>query len=194
MSLVSSMRAGLGKLVFSTLNNTYNWMLAGDDRDYTAYWSLLIDKAARKTTLSKSLEVLTDVPQVNREINVQVLSATQPDSVSVSGIKPAFAQSAWTPFLWSGKFWSSKQGWQTVANIKGSADDVYIFGENDWAGIKNSRKIFVTNSYANKNLLNYTHEQQKADKISRQLPKIWFYLLFLVAVAFLWAEAKFSAI
>ncbi len=45
-ALVSATMAGLGKLVFSTLNNTYNWMLAGDDRDYTAYGSILMDKAA----------------------------------------------------------------------------------------------------------------------------------------------------
>jgi hypothetical protein len=191
-ALVSAAMAGSGKVAFCTLNNTYNWMLAGDDRDYTAYWSLLIGKAARKVPVSKSINILTDIPVVNGETNVEVLSASIPDSVSFSGIKPAFTQGAGVPFLWSGKLWGSKSGWQTASGLNDIASDIYVFAEKDWQSIKNSRKIFVTNAYAKENLLNYTHKQQKEDQISRQLPKIWFYLLLLTACTFLWAEAKFS--
>jgi hypothetical protein len=191
-ALVSSAIAGSGKLVFSTLNNTYNWMLAGDDKDYTAYWSLLLNKASRKAVVSKSFSVLTDIPGVNQETNVEVLSASTPDSVSLSGVKPAFAQTADVPFLWFGKIWSDKAGWQTVANMNDNTGDFYVFGANDWKNLKNLRKIFVTKAYAKENLLNYTEEQQKVYKISRQIPKFWFYLLLLIACSFLWAEAKFS--
>lgn len=186
-ALVSAAIAGSGKVIFSTLNNTYNWMLAGDEQDYTAYWSLLIGKAARQVTLSRSVTVLGGMPGVNQQTNVEVLSASQPDSLTIGGVKPAFAQSAAIPFLWSGSAWISKTGWQTVSN----AGDIYVFGDRDWQTVKNSRKIFVTKSYAKENLLNYTHVGQKVQQISRQIPKIWFYLLFLIAGTFLWAEAKF---
>jgi len=186
-ALVSAVIAGSGKIVFSTINNSYNWMLAGDEQDYTAYWSLLIGKAARQVSVSRSVTVLNGMPGVNQQINVEVLSASQPDSVTIEGIKPAFAQSAAVPFLWSGSIWSNKMGWQTVGN----ASDIYVFEDHDWQTVKNSRKIFVTNSYAKENLLNYTHVGQKIHQISRLIPKIWFYLLFLIACTFLWAEAKF---
>jgi hypothetical protein len=191
-ALVSATIAGSGKVIFSTLNNSYTWMLAGDEQDYTAYWSLLIGKAARPAAVSRSVTVLGGMPAVNRQTDIEVLNASQPDSVTIAGVKPAFAQSAPVPFLWSGIVWSNKSGWQTVGNTRGSTGDIYVFGDNDWQTIKNSRKIFVTNTYAKENLLNYTHEEQKADQISRQIPKIWFYLLFVLACVFLWAEAKFS--
>jgi hypothetical protein len=190
-AMVSSAIAGSGKQVFSTLNNTYNWMLAGDDRDYTAYWSLLINKAARKSAVSKSFNVLTDIPGVNDETKVEVLSGSVPDSVSLSGVKPAFAQSADVPFLWFAKVWSDKAGWQTVANMNGNTGGFYVFDANDWKTLKNLRKIFVTKAYAKENLLNYTGEQQKVYKINRYILKFWFCLLFLTACTFLWAEAKF---
>jgi hypothetical protein len=186
-ALVSAAIAGSGKIIFSTLNNTYTWMLAGDEQDYTAYWSLLVSKAARRVEVSKSITVLGGMPGINRQTNIEILSATQPDSLTIAGVKPAFGQNAAIPFLWLGSIWVSKTGWQTVGN----ASDIYVFGDHDWQTIKNSRKIFVTNSYAKENLLNYTHVGQKVHQISRQLPKIWFYLLFLIAGTFLWAEAKF---
>ena len=190
-ALISAAIAGSGKVVFSTLNNTYNWMLAGDELDYTAYWSLVIGKATRQVTVSRSITVLSGLPGINRQTHVEVLSASQPDSLSIGGVKPAFAQSASMPFLWSGIVWSNKTGWQVVGNTPGKASDIYVFGDNDWQTVKNSRKIFVTNRYAKEYLLNYTHVGQKVHQISRQIPKIWFYLLFLIAGTFLWAEAKF---
>ncbi|OCX52108.1 hypothetical protein BEL04_11465 [Mucilaginibacter sp. PPCGB 2223] len=191
-SLISAGMAGAGKVIFSTLNNTYNWMLAGDEQDYTAYWSLLIGKVARQVSVSRSLIVLNELAGFNQQINVEVLSASQPDSVTIAGVKPAFAQSDAVPFLWSGGVWSSKTGWQNVGNTTGSAGDIYVFGDNDWQTVKNCRKIFVTNRYAKENLLNYTNAGQKVHQISRQIPKIWFYLLLLAACTYLWAEAKFS--
>ncbi len=185
--LVSAAIAGSGKVVFSTLNNTYNWMLAGYEQDYTAYWSLVIGKAARQVSVSRSITVLGGMPGVNLQANIEVLSASQPDSITFAGTKPAFVQNAAIPFLWSGNVWANKTCWQIVGN----AGDIYVFGDYDWQMVKNSRKIFVTNRYAKENLLNYTHVGQKVHQISRQLPKIWFYLLFLIAGTFLWAEAKF---
>ena len=192
-ALVSSTLSGAGKLVFSTLGNTYNWMLGGDENDYTAYWSLLINKAARKAAVQKSLSLITDIPQTNHETTLQVLSATVPDSVKLNDLQPAFAQNAEIPFLWQAKFWLGRSGWQKVANGNTKMGDVYVYGENDWKNIKNLHKIFVTNSYANKNLLNYTLAQQKEQSIDKPIPKIWFFLLFLTACSFLWAEAKFWA-
>ncbi|WP_295651249.1 hypothetical protein [uncultured Mucilaginibacter sp.] len=193
-ALVSSTLSGAGKLVFSALGNTYNWMLGGDENDYTAYWSLLINKAARKAAVQKSLSLITDIPQTNHETTLQVLSASAPDSVKLNDLQPAFAQNAEIPFLWQAKFWPGRSGWQKVANGDAKMNDVYVYGENDWKNIKNLHKIFVTNSYANKNLLNYTHVQQKEQAITQPVPKIWFFLLFLTACSFLWAEAKFWAV
>jgi len=193
-ALVSSALSGAGKLVFSTLGNTYNWMLGGDENDYTAYWSLLISKAARKAATQKSLMLASDISQANHETTVQVLSSMPPDSIKLNDVQPAFAQNADIPFLWQAKFWPGKSGWQKVANGDAKMNDVYVYGENDWKNIKNLHKIFVTNSYANKNLLNYTLAQQKEQSIDKPVPKIWFYLLFLTACSFLWAEAKFWAV
>jgi hypothetical protein len=57
-----------GKLVFTTIGNTYSWMLAGNQTDYAALWSLLIDKAARKSPVTESWSVASGLPMVNKPV------------------------------------------------------------------------------------------------------------------------------
>ncbi|MBW4888289.1 hypothetical protein KXQ82_01115 [Mucilaginibacter sp. HMF5004] len=192
-ALVSTCLAGSGKVIFSTINNTYSWMLAGDENDYTAYWSLLISKAARKAAVPVSINLVDDFPQVNHETRMQVLSGSAPGQVSVAATNPAFVQSVAMPFLWSASIWPVKPGWQTVANIGDDGNDFYAFSEKDWKTIKNMRKIFVTNSYTKENLLNYTLRTSTERPIVKPISQIWFYLLLLAACSFLWAEAKFGS-
>jgi hypothetical protein len=192
-AMVSMGLAGAGKVLFSTINNTYSWMLAGSQNDYSAYWSLLISKAARKSAASKSFTVLDDLPQANHQAAIQILSGSAPDTVNVPGTRPAFIQSVNVPFIWQATIWPVKPGWQTMANAGNSDSGFYVFNEDDWKTVKNTRKIFVTNSYAKENLLNYTLRTSTERPIVNPIPKIWFYLLLLAACSFLWAEAKFGS-
>jgi hypothetical protein len=66
---------GAGKMISTTIGNTYSWMLAGNKTDYTALWSLLINKAARKSQAAENWSVSTSLPAINQAVQLTLESA-----------------------------------------------------------------------------------------------------------------------
>jgi hypothetical protein len=189
---VSSALAGAGKLAFSTVNNTFSWMLAGNGADYAAYWSLLVNSTAKKTAQSQLFSYTDELPVINGETRLQITSATMPDSVRIDNTALTFAQSKTVPFEWLSTYWPQRAGWHTVITKGKPLANFYVFNTPDWRNLKNLQKIFVTKAYAKENLLNWSNGRQKALVIEKKVPEIYFYLIFLMACAYLWAESKFS--
>jgi hypothetical protein len=183
---------GNGKIVYTNLNNTYNWMLAGDEADYSALWSLLISEASRKATESEKWSVSTAIPIENQKVKLQLQSGSVPTQIIADNITVPAVQNPLIPFEWDAEFWPVRNGWQQV-NQQGKPEKWwYVWPRNAWDNIKAMETRYETRLYAEKHPLNASVTKQIQAIVAVPVPKIYFYILFQFAAVFLWVEGKLS--
>lgn len=190
--LASSALSGRGKLVFTPLNNTFNWVLAGDKSDYTELWSLLINEAVRKKTATENWDVLTSVPSVLSPVKLKLQSAMPMHSTQTGQSALAFRQNAMLPFEHVVDYWPQNKGWQSIKQNGGSQNWWYAYGNDDWKSLQILKKQMDTRNYITKHTIVSNVTKQIHQKLRIAVPKIYFYVLLLLACTFLWVEAKFS--
>jgi hypothetical protein len=188
--LASSTIVGQGKLIFTTLGNTFSWVLAGDKLDYAELWSALINKAAKKNTDVVGDIVLSAIPLVNEPVSLQLLNDKQP-TLSVNGETMPLEQNMNLPFEWSVIARPGNAGWQSIS-VDNHIVNWYVHRKNEWESIQASVKMTVTKKYADKHIIGDNVTKQIQQKVWIAVPKIYFYILLLAACTFLWIENKLS--
>jgi hypothetical protein len=191
--LVASKLVGMGKVLNTTLAATYQWQLAGNQADYTRYWSLIFNKALRKEIAIQSFEIAQKWPSVNEKLRV---SATVSDDkaplVSVDSVRLSLRQNMELPFLWDGNFWPTKSGW-SVLSIDKNIGQFYTYAKEEWRAAKSFEKLTHTAQFEAKQ----SSKKFTADKISysstEEVSKWWFLLVFGLMISFLWYEQRFLA-
>ena len=188
--LVNTSLVGAGRLVFTTVNNTYNWMLNGDKDDYAAFWSLLIGKVARKVPVTENWSVGSSFPVADDPVQLKLETSSIPGNVVAENLVIASSQNPLIPFEWGNTFWPETAGWQSVKQNNGYLAWWYVYDKNDWISVKASEKIRATSQYAESFAANASVTKAIQKKIQIEVSKIYFYLLLLAACTFLWIEAK----
>lgn len=187
--LVSSKLYGSGKLVLSTLNNTFSWQLLGKQKAYRAFWSELLSKAAQKT--SKKENVFTEnYAGKNSMAKVYLETADRNAALKVNGERLPLEQNPAIPFLQEAVFWPNRSGWFPVLTQNNTTNWVYIFENTDWRTLKASKKIKQTQQYARQFQTKQQNSQDQQKEAVVFVPPFWFYLLFLLSCTFLWIETK----
>ncbi len=182
---------GAGRLVGTTLRNTYTWLLAGNKDAYEAIWSLLLQKAARPRPQSIQWQIGSALPRVNRPLPLYLETATPPPPVTINGAPLSLAQDITLPFRWQGTYWPTRAGWQAAVATPGDTSWWYAFETKDWPAITTRDWLPATTG----------KWEQDTDAMGLQagatpqattapLPKIYFVLAFALAAAFLWVEEK----
>ncbi|MVN90910.1 hypothetical protein [Mucilaginibacter aquatilis] len=184
--------AGSGNIIFTTLNHTYAWLLTGNKNDYAALWSLLISKAAKQSSPAYSWKVITPVPNIEQPVNFICSGATSEAAVSVNSEKLSPFQSSILPYQWKIHYNTLTKGWQQTNFGSKGEDWMYIYDAKHWNGIKNLIKINETKEYATKSIQKLSVTKQIQQKTQSEVPKVWFYIILLLACTFLWIERKFS--
>jgi hypothetical protein len=191
--LVTSKLVGMGKILFTTLAATYQWQLAGNQADYTRFWSLIFNKALRKETAKQSFEIAQTWPTVNEKLSLNVaVSDEKVPSVAIDSVRLSLRQNMELPFIWDANFWPTRPGWSTLS-IDKNITQLYTYRESEWETAKNFEKLRHTANFAAKQ----TKKEFATDKISysstEQVNKWWFLFTFGVAITFLWYEQRFLA-
>ncbi|WP_295767507.1 hypothetical protein [uncultured Mucilaginibacter sp.] len=190
--LAATTIAGGGKIVFTTLNHTYAWLLNGNLNDYAALWSLLINKAAKQSSTIQSYKVDTPVPNIGQPVELIYNGTTSGEETSVNNDRISPLQSEILPYRWKLNYNPSTTGWQrTNFNTKGE-DWLYIYDTKHWKSIKNLIKANETKEFAAKSNQKSSVTKQIQQKTQSEVPKFWFYVILLLACTFLWIERKFS--
>ncbi|MEO6914287.1 MAG: hypothetical protein ABI151_00395, partial [Chitinophagaceae bacterium] len=131
-AVVSGTIYGSGKIIFTTVNSTYSWMLSGDTKNYAAYWSYLLGEATAKTGVESAWKVSPQFPVVNRAVDIQYASnAGEIPQVQVGGEFMYMAQDADLPFQWSGRYWPRQSGWQPIVQEGKAGAWWYAYGPDD---------------------------------------------------------------
>ncbi|OKS87881.1 hypothetical protein RG47T_3344 [Mucilaginibacter polytrichastri] len=191
--LASSSLAGSGKEVFTVLNATRDWMLSGDETDYTALWSLLITKAAKHTPAPEQWAIVSNVPSVNTHTKLQLETSASQPVIKINQSPVSLARQAGLPFAWQAGYWPQHAGWQQVQQGTGAAQWWFAYPQNEWMALKYSQALRDTRKYASVFDNQQSVTKQIHQKVQIPVSKIYFYVLLLAACTYLWAEAKFAS-
>jgi len=185
--------SGAGRLVFTTLNHTNTWLLAGNRADYSNLWSLLISHAAKKQPAAQSWRLATSLPAVDEPSKIIWQSGISPQSVTVNGTSIAPEQNPGIPYEWNITHWPQKTGWQTAKINNSSAIDWFVYEKDSWNNLRKLKRLTATQNFAANQHKTSTVTKQIQQTVQKEVSKIYFYLLLLLACTFLWVERKFAS-
>lgn len=177
---------GAGKIGVTLINYSYNWMLGGSKNDYSALWSAIINNMARKQKAENGAWLKPQLPVAGRAATLATVA-----NLAINGTKVALKQDANVPFEHSGTYWPETPGWQQ-SMAEGKAFWWFAWPKGSWASIVAAEKLKATAAYAAAHPATAIVTKQIQDFERTSVPKIYFYILLLVALSFLWAEAKYT--
>jgi hypothetical protein len=191
--LAATALTGAGKLVFTTLNHTYTWLLGGNKQDYASLWSLLINQSARKLLPAQTWQTTSAFPTVNEPVHLVLQSSVAPAGITINGQKVAAVQNPDAPYEWQSTYWPQKTGWQQAYMSNNTSVWWYAYAKQEWTSLKNLEKAT--------NTIKFVHNQSQKSAVTKQIqqtikievPKILFYLILLASCTFLWVERKFTS-
>ena len=188
--LAASRLYGRGKLVLTTLTGSQQLVLEGCPEAFSQLWTTLINAALSPQPVSR-ITVDTNVPVVHHSYSVTVQSSQPQPTVRLADAPIYLQQSVRLPFRWTGTFWPQHAGWNYWTDARQDTTFFYVFEEEDWQPTRWAERLAQTRRAIS---------QQKpvalsgrgAEKSRAEVPKIYFFLVFLVCCSFLWWENKIS--
>ena len=176
--LAGSSLYGEGRLVLTTLSNTYVWILSGQTGAYQSLWSLLLQQAARQRPTQDNWRTGLSFPKANKPLPLQLETLRPLPTAAVNDAPLSLSQDGTWPFRWQGVYWPAQRGWQVAVSSQGDSSWYYAFGEKDW------RYLSAREEISGRNLI----AAQTGN--TGRTPLIWCMILFMLSVVFLWAEEK----
>ena len=190
---VDSKLMGMGKVITTTILSTYQWQLAGKGKDYSQFWSLLVEKALRKKIENYTYTVEPQWPSIDEKMKLSVnLSDTTAPIISIDNALIAPKQNMELPFVWEGVFWPRNSGW-AILSVNQKTENSYIYRKRDWSAAKNYTKLKATESFITNQNKKGVKQAKMERSMTKDLSKWWFFVGFLVAISFLWYEHRFLA-
>lgn len=192
--MVSSKLSGRGRILLSSITDTYTWVLGNDLKSYSSYWSELIGNVARMKELNSVWALKDPLPVLNQETSI--ILETDSDSIPVArseGDLLKFEQNPVLGFQWIAPYWPKKTGWHLLEK-ESSPTPVqgwfYVFNKNEWASINSVEKIKNNRKLA-EDSISESKEQNILERYYQEtVPPIYFFILFLLSCTYLWLEAK----
>ncbi|MCF8453133.1 MAG: hypothetical protein K9G42_08015 [Pedobacter sp.] len=192
--MVSSKLSGRGRILLSSITDTYTWVLGNDLKSYSSYWSELIGNVARMKELNSVWALKDPLPVLNQEISI--ILETGSDSIPVArseGDLLKFEQNPVLGFQWTAPYWPQKTGWQLL-ETGNSPDSVqswfYIFNKNDWASVHAVEKIKNNRKFSEESFTESNEQNISVRYYRKEVPPVYFFILFLLSCTYLWLEAK----
>ena len=189
--LAASKLNGQGKLTATTLSTTYNWMLAGKESDYATYWSALLSKTGRKKPENLSIKVYPYFPVANQKTNftVDLAENNKTPTIKLNELPLSPRQNMELPFQWDVTDWPQLEGWNTLTTNQTSTP-VFIYSSNNWQSLKNYSMLKQTESFIKNNKSQASKNAVSEQIITNEVSKWWVFILFILAVGFLWFESR----
>ncbi len=186
-ALAASSLHGTGKIAITTIDNTYQWMLGGQQNSYRAYWGYLLEQLARKENTETALVTPGGFYTKGQSVPLSLTSTKMVlPSMSVNGSVNIPLQQQQLPYTWQGHYRPSQEGWQHITG-ETSAKDIYIYGASDWPMVKAADRLLATGQWISE----HPAIQQQVIPAGKRIRAWWLLALFLLASGFLWVERKY---
>jgi hypothetical protein len=180
--------AGSGKIVFTTLDNTYIWPLSGIKENYASLWTTLLQSALRSS--EGRIAAATDpfFPVSGEPVELQVNKTDF--KIEDRNIHPATNMLDFE--LHEGRYYPSSSGWKSLQAGDSLKTSLFIYGTNDWQQLRNLERMSRTKAF----LANHSSDAAPGPAIParKRMPVYPFFILFLIAMGYLWLENKYAAV
>ncbi len=177
-------RKGIGKVGTAILKDTYRLNLAGDSLVYSILWSGMLNGLAKENVGASSLLAQEDVvyPFEPYEFEVQNPISTE---LTIDGFRIPLQQNPDIPERWGGTYWARGAGWKNMV-IATDTIPFYVHQPGQWRARRAYNRINANRQYfSSQTVDNRTDLYQY-----KEIPVLWFYLIFLLSAGFLWLEPK----
>ncbi|MFN3386122.1 MAG: hypothetical protein ACK42Y_05990 [Candidatus Thermochlorobacter sp.] len=189
-------KRGLGKVAVSIVEETFRWALEGKSSLYAEYWSYTLKRLARAQTQADVWQSATLLPTVDLPCKL-MLRTRSPRPIGLiaypSGISDSvfFKQSLVESSLWETVFWPREQGWHRIWRI-GEPDSAavafYVHTSSEWLSYRRAQMQSATRNFAQ--MQEQRSFQTDVAEVRRAVPQWWFFVLFVIAAGYLWAERQ----
>lgn len=188
---------GSGKILLTTLHTTYAQLLAGERKEYAAFWTGVLQQAAREKEVADRWYLSPALPEVDHPVNIQLQSAAaMPQGLLEEGdsgdapVSVYFAQDPFLSFYWSGNYWPRQSGWHAVHTPQGMHSWWYVWKEGDWSAIRRRDRLEGTRKWIAARGGRKGVVTEGAGMHKLLVAKGWFYLLLVLSAVFLWVERR----
>ncbi|HDZ03464.1 hypothetical protein LCGC14_0417490 [marine sediment metagenome] len=181
---------GKGKIATTTLLNSYEILLNGNNEIYSSIWTTILDKIAKKHNQVFEWETTTPLPKIDESFKFTVRSNIEVFNVlGENNIPVAIAQKPILPNQYSGTVYPKRKGWNElhIENDSTSKFSYYVFDDSDWSALNSVKSID-----ANKKRFSKGFQKNRTVIINRPISPILFYILFLLSIGWLWLTPKLT--
>ena len=182
---------GSGKIIGTTLQNTYSIALSGDKTSYQQLWWLLLNKAAKKFYPDESWQVYPFISFVNTPVQMQAEeSAAAVPRAILHTTSIYLKQDDWLPFQWRGWYWPFEGGWQPLPQVHLQTGSWYVYMTDDWQRLTAYNHLSATKKYAALHPVSIVRATGSSNGLFNW--PLLMVVIFLSSVAFLWLEQKMA--
>ena len=183
---------GMGRIGFSTIDQTHYWSLGSKQWDYDFYWTQLLESLTSQRIARESWSMGANLNFLSHPTEVVQWKDTADHSTAiVSGAKVYLQEDPLYPFKQIGKFWPNQSGWQNLITNIGQIKPWYVFESKDWLLVQWSQRMAQTKALLSQTANDLHIPSSKKKPAERQLiPPIWAWLILLLGLTVLWIESK----
>lgn len=183
--VAAALALGKGRVGVTLVTDSHKLVTSGNLQQHAQYWRTLMHTMSPPVTQPGS-EISPALPMVNQRVQVCVFGEPLANEAIVNdALRLALVPQLYRPNEHCGYWWPHQIGWH-VLKMGAVTRHLYVFGAQDWEGIRHADATAATLLAA---------QRQPVVSLSDKtplttLPRWWFALLLLVVAGLLWLEQK----
>ena len=183
---------GVGKIATATTIDTYPLILNGNEAVYEYLWSKILSSVSKVRLTTSEWEPSTQMVYPDEPFHFKLrTSLNKPLVSSDSQSHIPLKQDLLLRDQWEGVMYPKESGWHYI-NIK--EDSIkqmpfYVYTKGDW---KQRRAFDVTKLNRHHFKKSQSDVSEQSHLVNKTIDQLWFFILFLMAMGYLWIVPRFQ--
>ena len=183
---------GFGSVSTTVLSNTYALQLKGNQERYKSLWSEILKSVLKPESDMIFWEETEQIVRPHEPYTIKFRTAVSEFTLTdIDGNSIPVIQDPDIPELWLATFYPEETGWFTLRFSTGdtvSEHAYYVFAEVDWKA-----RAAQGLTKANQDFFRKGDAEVEELQVKRPINPIYFFVLFVLAMGYLWLEPKLQS-
>jgi len=179
---------GTGRWGSTTLTNTYQLLLDGNEATYNYLWSSMLSAVSQKKLPTVDWEFQEELGVKDAPYSFKLRTEIPaPRVIDNEQVAIPLRQDVSLQDQWEGAVYPSHPGWNELrlAQDSTAVASYYIPQESDWESLRASRQIAN-----NKQLFTAVQETTETQEVTQAVKRLWLFIIFLIAMGYLWVAPR----
>jgi len=177
-----------GRIGATLILNSYQLQLDGKQRAYRKFWSDIVNKLSKKSSLQTDWKSMNIFPVVNSPFQFEMRTKIEnPKVLNQHKNQIALRQNIDMPNLWNGVTYPKEEGWNKLylESEPQDAYNFYVIDSASWQSVRTKRK-----QLQNQRFFAESSQDTRYNVTFSIIPPLWFFILGLIGLSFLWIHPK----